>query len=859
MEDVWIDAVSQFLRGNSWRKKVVNYVDKNCILFAEDDNEITAFTHGQYEIWRDFKNMVEDSISSVLNDLGGSSESFSKACDERLAEQDKGPRDAAVKDVLRKLLTYDNFEDFGFMMKLRWREIENNDFCDADYLANETTSNDNNNRDEEEVYEGKKNQQVHAQSLAYGSNNHSEYNNTNNNNGSSSSSKTSAEDNRNNNNYNETEDEKVEKLRRELQRKEWEIQLEIAKSITENDDTSNKKEPELVEWARGVVHMNKLLLPGSGASGKDISEHRRTLSILRNKVDLMVARKMLEDNDNIRAKLIEDREKNNFNSMNGTNGGSTNNNTSSMNDLIELDEKNLNELIEMHAEKQNDVNMQRENCTVYFHDQRISQEAYSEVYFFLKDMIKQNNSFIFEQDEVHDFIFKRIGHEEMSLVPELLKLLVLEDEEAWLQEHIRQIVSGEKQNNNDNNSNNNSNDNVAFDIHNQAMIKEQEELLKQINIEKQIAIENAEKIVNKERDGRMMMESKFKEVEMEKAMLKEQMDNMVDKAEVEATAKKMEEDMEKRIEAEVKARMEAYERLQESQRQELETKRKMMEEEAIEFQQKMEKLEQQKKVALKKEEQIRALQKKATQVARAALAKKRELESFNEATKEAETKRLEEEAFQASERKKKLDDEKEKLVIMQQKREAEEVKLKKEQEKRQLLQINIEKEIEIKKKEHFDNHEHKTKRLQEEFEHKARAHVEAQRREVAAMKNKLKERLKAKKMRMKKKRREKMQQQQQEVANGRQEDFMMDESEMRATLSKAKIKEISAALNGSGGDEGILMTKNVDNTINGTAGQKNSPMNSEKIQVSFIQHIYLCIYLYLSIYIYTPFKFNRNI
>ena len=45
---------------------------------------------------------------------------------------------------------------------------------------------------------------------------------------------------------------------------------------------------------------------------------------------------------------------------------------------------------------------------------------------------------------------------EAALAPELLKLLVLEDEEAWLQEHIRQIVSGEKQNNNDNNSNNNS-------------------------------------------------------------------------------------------------------------------------------------------------------------------------------------------------------------------------------------------------------------------------------------------------------------------------------------------------------------------------------------------------------------------
>ena len=68
----------------------------------------------------------------------------------------------------------------------------------------------------------------------------------------------------------------------------------------------------------------------------------------------------------------------------------------------------------------------------------------------------------------------------------------------------------------------------------------------------------------------------------------------------------------------------------------------------------------------------------------------------------------------------------------------------------QLLQINIEKEIEIAQKQHNEHHQNKTKRLQEEFEIKARVHVEAQRREVAAMKNKLQERLKAKKMKMKK-------------------------------------------------------------------------------------------------------------
>ena len=80
---------------------------------------------------------------------------------------------------------------------------------------------------------------------------------------------------------------------------------------------------------------------------------------------------------------------------------------------------------------------------------------------------------------------------------------------------------------------------------------------------------------------------------------------------------------------------------------------------------------------------------------------------------------------------------------------VEEAKLRKEQEKRIILKENIRKKL--RRKKHFENHEHKTKRLQEEFEHKARKHVEAQRREVAAMKSKLQERLKAKNMKRKQK------------------------------------------------------------------------------------------------------------
>ena len=779
MDDVWIDAVDQFLRGNQWKKRVVDFVDKNCILFADEDDEITAFSHGQFDIWQEFKDTVEDSIGGVLNDLGGSPEAFSKACDERLAKEDKGPRDAAVKDILRKLLTYDSFEDFGFMMKLRCKEIENNEVCDADYLSSTLQrEKDNENAKNMHSYEGKNS--VDAQSLAYGGTTQVDVKDD------STAAEGAGED---------EDDEKVEQLRRELQRKEWEIQLEIAKSILQDDDAgksdAGKKEPELVAWARGVVYMDKLLLPGSGASGQDISEHRRTLSILRNKVDLMVARNMLQENDNTREKLLATR-----------NEMESQESKMSMGSLVEFDERNLNELITLHAEKQNDVNVQRSSCTSYFEDNRISQETYSDVYFFLKDMIKQNNTFIFEQDEVHDFIFKRVGHEQMSLVPELLKLLVLEDEELWLQEHIRKLVSedagGKSQTAIASDDMKSELAQSEVDMTSQAVIKEQEELLRQIKMEKQLAVENAEKIVTKERSDKKVMESKMREMELEKEELKKKMSTLISKSEAEEVARKAEQDIEKRVEAEVQARMKEYERQQEKHRVELEEERRRVEEEAVALENKLQHLEHQKTVATKKEEQIRALQKKATEVARAALKKKRELDNYNKEAEAAETKRLEDEAHRAEERKLKLEQEKKKLVEMKEKRKLEETKLRKEQEKRKILKENIQKEIETTRKKHFENHEHKTKRLQEEFEHKARKHVEAQRREVAAMKSKLQERLKAKNMKRKQKNMEDQVAQTADTADTGAPDKAVD-AEMRSTLNKAKIKELSKAFNDKAG------------------------------------------------------------
>ena len=85
MDDVWIDAVEQFLKGDDWRNRVLSFVDNNCALYANDTGDISAFTHGQYDIWHEFKDLVDSCIGSVLSDLGGSEESFARACEDRCA------------------------------------------------------------------------------------------------------------------------------------------------------------------------------------------------------------------------------------------------------------------------------------------------------------------------------------------------------------------------------------------------------------------------------------------------------------------------------------------------------------------------------------------------------------------------------------------------------------------------------------------------------------------------------------------------------------------------------------------------------------------------------------------------------
>jgi hypothetical protein len=129
---------------------------------------------------------------------------------------------------------------------------------------------------------------------------------------------------------------------------------------------------------------------------------------------------------------------------------------------------------------------------------------------------------------------------------------------------------------------------------------------------------------------------------------------------------------------------------------------------------------------------------------------------------------------------------------LRQEREAEERRLTAEQEKRKTLESELQQEIEAQKKMKHEKNEEESSRIQKAFELKARDHVENQRKEVAAMKEKLQERLKKK--REKKKRRS-------QRGGEMKEGPDVDDAEMRATLSKARVKQLAIELNNKLGTE----------------------------------------------------------
>ena len=110
-----IEELQRYLYGREWKRSIEMFVDANCAKFAEIGQGEFNFEH--HKLWKTYQEIVENILDMALMSVGGSIEAMEKALDEIVHQPARGPRDAAVKDVIERLMTYSDFDAFALMMK----------------------------------------------------------------------------------------------------------------------------------------------------------------------------------------------------------------------------------------------------------------------------------------------------------------------------------------------------------------------------------------------------------------------------------------------------------------------------------------------------------------------------------------------------------------------------------------------------------------------------------------------------------------------------------------------------------------------------------------------------------------------
>lgn len=109
------DGLHAFLQSPDWKETVNMFIAANCDDFAIVDAN-GQYTRRQFEVWRNFQEIVEQILDVALQSIGGSLQTLETALNESMTKTSTGPRMSAWQDILKKLLVYESFEDFAKMM-----------------------------------------------------------------------------------------------------------------------------------------------------------------------------------------------------------------------------------------------------------------------------------------------------------------------------------------------------------------------------------------------------------------------------------------------------------------------------------------------------------------------------------------------------------------------------------------------------------------------------------------------------------------------------------------------------------------------------------------------------------------------
>ncbi|XP_019643884.1 PREDICTED: cilia- and flagella-associated protein 36-like isoform X1 [Branchiostoma belcheri] len=114
----WVlDSVVQFLRSPTWTVPVMNFIEENCLVFDNDEENKLEYTeaHNQY------KGMVEALLGSFMEDLGITEDQFTEGCKKELLSAQAGTYPLGL---FQQLWAADNFLTFKAMMVQTRVELE---------------------------------------------------------------------------------------------------------------------------------------------------------------------------------------------------------------------------------------------------------------------------------------------------------------------------------------------------------------------------------------------------------------------------------------------------------------------------------------------------------------------------------------------------------------------------------------------------------------------------------------------------------------------------------------------------------------------------------------------------------------
>ncbi|RHY28952.1 hypothetical protein DYB32_005581, partial [Aphanomyces invadans] len=125
MGDFLLDAVAQFLKGAQWLDPVNAFMHTHKLAFVGVVGPQEAYSLQQHAIFVEFKDLADQLLEGIVQDLGCEPAAFVSALEEAVVNEAGGPKEEEVQLLMKTLLAYDDFHGFCTLMQsyVEWNAV----------------------------------------------------------------------------------------------------------------------------------------------------------------------------------------------------------------------------------------------------------------------------------------------------------------------------------------------------------------------------------------------------------------------------------------------------------------------------------------------------------------------------------------------------------------------------------------------------------------------------------------------------------------------------------------------------------------------------------------------------------------